>query len=190
MTATLQKRLGAASDAANEFDILGIQIGDLATALDSSDYGGGLVSDAKEFLKRGLGIRDLDSQLRTQSLKLRNSETMKALPPGTASDADVALALQGVPPNNATAAEFASFLRGTAKLAKIGAEYNDFKASYISQNGTERGLRETWKAMQDTPPPVAPPAAVQFLQQNPSPANLSAFVEKYGYDPRERGEVQ
>ena len=70
---------------------------------------GGLGATVGEAFKRLFGTQDAISQARTKFNKIRTSVAVNNLPPGTASDADVALALQGVPPTNAPASQMEIF---------------------------------------------------------------------------------
>jgi hypothetical protein len=57
------------------------------------------------------------------------------LPPGAASDKDVALAMAGFPPDTADAATMASFLRGMSKLSTYTAVTENAKAEWVNSVG-------------------------------------------------------
>lgn len=75
---------------------------------------------------------------------LRSSVVADKLPPGAASDKDVALALEGYPTSRYSAEELSSFLRGQAKLAAIAAEREDARAAYMSKDGLDVGFSDKW----------------------------------------------
>jgi hypothetical protein len=70
---------------------------------------------------------------------------MDNLPPGSASDADVALSLEKFPPANASAQEWADYLDYMAKGEAIVEEYNVFRSNYIAENGNTRGANKAWR---------------------------------------------
>jgi len=154
----LQKRLSAATDAAQEARTNAAQFSVLANEFEKSDIGAGYFGSTwTEKMKEFSGTQDADSLLRKRYLALRSSQVVKNLPPGAASDADIAMALEGWPPANAKKEMVAQFMRGMAKLESYQDTFETYKAGYISDKGTERGLLETWRA--ETGKPVAPVAA-------------------------------
>lgn len=141
----MQKRLSEATDLASELAANSARYNDLADQLDKSGIEGGLGTQIGEFLKKASGKEDFKSELRRDYFKIMGSEVVKNLPPGAASDADVALAKNGFPNEQASGAIMASFIRGVAKLNDYAQKFNEFKANYIGENGTERGLLKAWK---------------------------------------------
>ncbi|EPL5830117.1 hypothetical protein PC907_004002, partial [Acinetobacter baumannii] len=67
--------------------------------------------------------------------RLRNSEAIKSLPPGPATDKDIELALKGLPPETADSTTITSFLRGYAKLNQRDAAYKQMQAEWVNQVG-------------------------------------------------------
>jgi hypothetical protein len=141
----LQKRLAESADNAIQSagNVRGYEI--LASEFDKIPDTGGAVSKWDETLKQVTGSEDAVSQLRRRYNGVIASQIMANLPPGAASDADVALARSGFPESTAKPAYLASFLRGLAKIESAKAEFNEFKADYISKNGHERGMLAAWK---------------------------------------------
>lgn len=146
---TMQKILDTAQNTAfesertaNEFDLL---VDDFR----GQGFEGGVASSIGEFLKDTLGTQDEVSQLRRKFRGIRASQATKNLPPGPASDKDIALALSGFPPDNAPAEAIASFLVGASKLARIDNAFQTFKAEYISQNKNSSGLIKAWRDNKD-----------------------------------------
>jgi len=142
----LQKRLSTATDTAMASRNASDTMSALADDIEKSGFGGGLVGGSwGEKLKRATGNEDSESELRRKYYAIRGSQVVKNLPPGAASDKDIELALAGFPNDNADAKTIASFLRGVSKLESYNADYNDFTAEFISENGTERGMIKAWR---------------------------------------------
>lgn len=111
------------------------QMTDLATRLEKQGGGYGAFSSASEWLKQATGSQDSLTQMRQEYTRLRNTQAVKNLPPGPASDTDVKLAMKGFPPDNADAATMASFLRGMAKLQNYTASMESAKAEWVNAVG-------------------------------------------------------
>jgi hypothetical protein len=110
------------------------QFNDLANKLDAEGGGYGLFSGATDFVKKAGGFEGGMTQLRQEYVRLRNSAAVKAIPPGAASDKDIALTLKGFPSQNASASDLSSFLRGLAKLQDIDASVANAKTDWLAQN--------------------------------------------------------
>jgi len=118
----------------------------LADEIKAADFGGGLFGGSwKEKLKDITGQQDAVTELRRKFNGIKASQVVNNLPPGAASDADIALALSGFPSDNYNAAQLSSFMRGLAKLEEYRGQFAEFKANYISENKNERGLLKAWK---------------------------------------------
>lgn len=106
----------------------------------------GIAALAGETWKDIIGGQDEVTELRKEALGLFNSQALKSLPPGAASDTDVALVLRPFPSENASPTYIARFLAGQAKGQLLEAEFNKFRASYLSQNrGDAGGLIPAWQ---------------------------------------------
>ena len=143
-----QKQLTTYTDLATESELNAEKYSVMANDFEKLDPTAGMAGSAFEFLKQATGQEDAVSELRKEYLKLRASQTVKNLPPGAASDKDIELALSGFPKPTANPDHMASFLRGLEKMQRLEAEYNKFKAQYLSERGTERGMLEAWKSQQ------------------------------------------
>lgn len=143
----LQKRLSASTDAAMEAGTNYELLTSLASDFENlEDIGSGFrQSTWREKYKEITGTEDADSLLRRRWAGIKNSMAIQNLPPGVASDRDIALAMEGFPATSANQSTVASFLRGLAKLEKYEEEFNSFKANYVSENRTERGMLGAWK---------------------------------------------
>jgi len=159
MSVALQREYLDAGKTAQDSSANALRLTDLANEINSvkDQFGGGTTTTWEEQYKTVVGDQDAVSALRTRYNAVRASEAMRNLPPGAASDADVALALSGVPPENANAETVVSFLRGVAKLEEFTAKYNQAKLKYMDQNrgivGFEtefRNAQEAAKARQRT----------------------------------------
>lgn len=172
LSAFAEKRLGEFSDAAISADRQASKFEILASDFEKSGIKGGLVGQGgawSEAVKDLTGNQDEISELRREFNKIRASEVVNNLPPGAASDADIALALSGFPTDKANSTQVASFLRGVAKLKKFEARFNSFKANFVSERGTERGLLDAWKSSQGSSSngitESAPPVKRNYEQQ-------------------------
>ena len=128
----------------SEFDILADQV-------EAADLAGGIQSSTSETFKALLGTQDDVTEFRRRFNSVRLSEGLKNLPPGPATDRDMEQAFKGVPPENAPASQIASFLRGAAKMARFDAGYNQFKADFISEKSTSKGMNKEWRRTVQSP---------------------------------------
>ncbi|MGE8451376.1 MAG: hypothetical protein ACN6OP_12295 [Pseudomonadales bacterium] len=138
----LAKTIDSAVDAENKIG----KYNSLANDIENSNLRGGVFGGSwAEKVKEITGSQDSVTELRKEFAQARATQASANLPPGSASDADVALALGPIPSDNANKQQLASYLRGQAKLAKINADFHNFKADYISNTGSERGMLQAWK---------------------------------------------
>jgi hypothetical protein len=158
----------------------------LADELEASDFGGGLFGGSwREKLKDITGQQDAVTELRKKFNGIKASQVVNNLPPGAASDADIALALSGFPSDNYNAAQLASFMRGLAKLEGYRGQFAEFRANYISENKNESGLLKAWKAQTGGDGNAAPrsqtsaPSAAQIEQ---AARQLGITVEQFRKD--------
>lgn len=175
----LQKRLSTATDTAVDSRSNASEYAVLAEEIEKAGFGGGVAGGSwGEKLKEFSGNQDAESQLRRRYYAVRGSQVVKNLPKGAASDTDIALALAGFPSDTASAAEIASFLRGVSKLEEKTADFNEFAANYISENGSEKGMLAAWKKSQEKAEAAIPvddapkadqpklsPAAMKYLRK-------------------------
>lgn len=148
LSAQAQKRLSEFTDSAIQNGMLEQKYNTLASDFEKADVSGGIQTSWSQWAREQTGNQDEVTELRKEFFKIRGSEVVNNLPPGAASDADIATALSGFPSDKASGKQIASFLRGLAKLKAKERELNDFKASYISDKGTERGMLDAWKEKQ------------------------------------------
>jgi len=175
LSSHLQKRLSLATDSSIDARSTASELRGLATDFETADIGGGLFSGKwSEQLKDVTGQQDAVTSLRKRYNSIRGSQVVKNLPPGAASDTDIQLALSGFPSDNATGEQIASFLRGVAKLEDRSADFNEFKAEYISNNNSEKGLLSAYKKSQSSTSeaPAAEKASI-VIENHPVYGNVT-----------------
>ena len=162
----MQKRLSVATDEAIEAENNVGHYNVIADDIEKADIGGGLFGATwKEGFKEITGTQDAVSDLRRKYKGIRASQVVNNLPPGAASDKDIEMAMGGFPSDKASGQQIASFMRGLAKLEQIRADYANFRAEYISEEGSERGMLKAWKEQQS--------------QQSKPQASIDDLVSKY-----------
>jgi hypothetical protein len=115
---------------------------------------GGLLSSWGEKYKEITGEQDGVTALRRQAMEIVNSEAIKALPPGPATDRDITLAREPFPTEKANGEYVANWLDAVSRLSAKKAEYEAHKAEFIAKNGGQRDASggttlSTWKAKQE-----------------------------------------
>lgn len=112
------------------------QMLDLADRLEKAGGGYGNFSGSWEWVKRTTGSQDAVSQMRQEYTRIRNSQAIKMLPPGPATDKDIEMALKGFPDDTADAKTVSAFLRGMAKLQQMDAAANAARAEWVNSVGS------------------------------------------------------
>lgn len=148
----VQKRLSVATDDAIAAENNTAKFTSLANEIERANISGGVAGQFSEKLKEVTGEQDAVSALRREYNAIKGSQVVNNLPPGAASDKDIELAMAGFPSDRANGQQIAGFLRGIAKLQSANAELQNFKADYISENGTERGMLQAWKGQKKSAP--------------------------------------
>lgn len=164
-----QDRYFALSEQSREYDVLASDFERMAGTLPS-----GTAMTVTEFLKRVTGSQDDASEVRRRLAKVRLSEALKYLPPGPATDRDVAEAFKGVPPENASPEQVQSFLRGAAKIARLESEFQEFKSDYISRKDNTKGMIEAWKQKIEN----GEVAAIEELRRPDESGDVSQYSPK------------
>lgn len=111
------------------------QMLDLAGRLEKQGGGYGAFSTAGEWMKKMTGNQNAITEMRQEYTRLRNNQAIKMLPPGPATDKDIAMAMQGFPPDTADAATMSSFLRGMAKMQQYTAVVENAKSEWVNAVG-------------------------------------------------------
>ena len=161
------------------------RMGSLADQMEGSGQSSGWKAAFYEKAKGVFGAQDSVSGLRAQYNQIVNAQAVKNLPPGPASDKDIALAKQGFPPDSASPAYLSSFLRGLAKMQQAVAAAEDRKANWIAATGSLAPVRRDVNIGG-----VMVPAGTTFTEfngnavkrnkQDAIPDSLSGIMQKYG----------
>ena len=162
MSPGVQTRLAKTIDSAVSAENNVGKFSNLADEIDKSDLSGGFLGGSfSEKMKEITGSQDAITDLRREVNSVKASQATANLPPGSASDADVKLAMGPFPTDNANKKQLASWLRGLSKLQQINADFHNFKADYISQTGSERGMLQAWKAQGGAAPAGKQPSSTK-----------------------------
>ena len=137
----------------------------LANRYASLEPTGGVVGNALSTFKSIVGGQDEVSSLKTELDRIVNTGIINSLPPGVASDRDIALIKKGFPDSSWNPKEIEKFLRAMAKISAYDAEKNAFRAKYTEDNGgIETGFTDAWR------------------QQINEPGYKEAVAGKYGFE--------
>lgn len=131
-----RKVINAAVESALSSDLLASQAASLADEFERAKPPSGWTGNALEWMKKATGGQDQFTKLKQEYVKLRNTDVLKNLPPGVASDKDIEIALSAFPDENANPTQITAFLRGMAKLQQYSSSVNKAKAEWVSQNGS------------------------------------------------------
>lgn len=111
------------------------KMNDLASRFEKSGGGYGAFGGLAEFAKKTTGEQDYMTSLRQEYVRMRASEVGKNLPPGSASDKDIQIAMSGFPSETSDAKYIASFLRGMAKINSLNASTENAKSEWVNSVG-------------------------------------------------------
>jgi len=151
----------------------------------------GQLGVAEEVVKGFFGRQDAETLLRTEATALRNSNAIKNLPKGPASDKDVALVLAGELDPYANKETLLAYARGIAKIAAHAEQNLRDQSAWIGQyNGSLDGFSD-WQQVQryerefaslEDPSFLAeagiPSQALQIIRDNPNDLKLrQQFVD-------------
>jgi hypothetical protein len=131
-----RKIMNTAVEAAISSDLTANQATNLADAYAKYKPASGWTANAWEAAKKASGGEDIQTRLKQEYTKLRNTDVLKNLPPGVASDKDIEIALAAFPSETANPDTIISFLRGMSKLQAYSSEVNKSKAEWVNQNGS------------------------------------------------------
>lgn len=173
LSAFAEKQLDAASTDAATASADAARYMTLADNIKNSAMSGGLKSSWTEYIKEQTGNQDEVTALRKQAMQIVNSEAIKNLPPGPATDRDIEMVRAPFPTEKASPEYVANWLSAVARLNEKRAEFSEFKANFISETGSLRdnkgkSLIAAWRYQQEkakaqepsgATPGIAPPAA-------------------------------
>ncbi|MFN0323011.1 phage DNA ejection protein [Salmonella enterica subsp. enterica serovar Infantis] len=95
----------------------------------------GLFGNAQNMFAKLTGSDTTLRDLRIRQNALVNSQALKFLPPGPATDKDVEIVRQGAPTDMDNPETVARWLDAMANLERRNAQFNEFKAEWMSANG-------------------------------------------------------
>lgn len=151
------------------------QMRDLAGRMrEQGSTGSGLGTSAWEWVKGATGNQDYMSGLRQEYARVRASGVISSLPPGPATDRDIAIFSRGFPPENADAQYIAEFLDATARLKDAAAAQAEIKAEWTNSVGSLGRARKDIEV-----DGVMVPAGTSYLdfQKNYLPRKLKSASE-------------
>ena len=108
---------------------------ELATRWETEKPTAGLFGSAQSTWSKMTGSDTGLRDLRIRTSQFLNSQALKYLPPGPATDRDVELAREGVPTNMDDPKLVSNWLKAQARNEKRSALFNDFRAEWISAQG-------------------------------------------------------
>lgn len=129
-----KKDINTAAVAAGTAKQQATQFNSLADKLEKEGGGWGFVARSGEWFKNATGTQNYMSELRQEYTRLRNSAAVQSLPPGPATDKDIAMVLEGFPSSTADSNTMARFLRGMAKLQDINSATENARVDWLSNN--------------------------------------------------------
>ena len=107
------------------------------------DKATGLISVARTAILDTLGLRDAEEVNKTAALRQINSKIIGDLPPGVASDTDIAIFSQGFPTGNASSQEILEYLQIEARFLAI-AQDKGILAEQFLENQMTKGQDATF----------------------------------------------
>lgn len=148
-----EKTIVDSTDAATQAASSASKYKALASKLESAALSSGIKGTWGEFIKEQTGNQDELTALRKEALAISNSEAIKSLPPGPATDRDIEIAKAPFPTEKADPKYVANWLGAVSRLREKEAEFNYFKADFVSKHGTVRtkdgeSLASAWKKSQ------------------------------------------
>lgn len=96
----------------------------------------GFIGNAVQYVRDKVPALANDiTALKKDYIRIKNSEAIKNLPKGSASDKDVAFAKEGLMSENANPAQFRNAVEAMARLNSVDSSYNEAQAAWVSRNG-------------------------------------------------------
>ncbi len=143
----VRKDADAAIIAAGTAEMSANELNGLADRIDNTQFGRqGAFATAEDFFIDAFGGQSEAADIRKEFTRLRNSEIIKSLPPGPATDRDISIFAEGYTKAIADPARMSAYLRGAAKLRDIEAKVQSAKADWLSNNGSLQRARRGFQA--------------------------------------------
>ena len=150
----VRKDADAAIIAAGTAEMSANELNGLADRIDNTQFGRqGAFATAEDFFIDAFGGQSEAADIRKEFTRLRNSEIIKSLPPGPATDRDISIFAEGYTKAIADPARMSAYLRGAAKLRDIEAKVQSAKADWLSNNGSLQRARRGFQAGEYTAQP-------------------------------------
>lgn len=148
---SIRAAAGAGQSSANAA-ALAAKFREFAGSWRSNPLVGGVGAPAmmEEFFKRQFGTEDDLSSMRTQFEAFKNSDVIKSLPPGAASDKDIGLILKGWPSGTGNPEKVAEILEATARVQAKIATMKRVEGEFLARN-TYLGPAQTDMVIQGVP---------------------------------------
>ena len=145
MTDADRERIADAENAAGTFGNASRSATAQALRYETEKPAGGFRATAFETFNNFFGTQDDVSAMRTAFKEVVNTNIINSLPPGVASDKDIAMAMSGFPNENWSHTQVSKWLRGRAKLTAFAAEKEKLKSKYLNDNrGNLSGFTDMW----------------------------------------------
>jgi len=145
MTDADNQRIADAENAAGTFGNASRSATSQALRFETEKPSGGFRGNAYEGFKNFFGTQDDISALKTAFTEVVNTNIINSLPPGVASDKDIAMAMSGFPNKSWSHTQISQWLRGRAKLTAFAAEKEKLKSKYLNDNnGNLSGFTDMW----------------------------------------------
>ena len=123
-----------ANNLATELTRKSTSLSNLAYRIGEADLTAGFRGKVSEYIKQVAGAQDIETAIRKEYDLVVKSGMLKYLPPGVASDKDVALVLQGLPDTFTDGETARRYIMGLAKLQRQQAKYQQERISYARDN--------------------------------------------------------
>ena len=102
----------------------------------------GAYSTLKAAFKNFTGTRDFESFARTAYTRERNTEIINSLPPGVASDRDIAIFSEGFPRDDSSIAEVYEFLQAAKRVNSYVRDEQNLKMQFIDNQRKEGSYKD------------------------------------------------
>jgi hypothetical protein len=106
---------------------------DLSNRLLTTNITAGLLGNIRTAFYTAAGVRDESEQAKTKFIKKKNTEIINSLPPGVASDTDIAIFSEGFPPSSAGAAEIQDYLDAEQRIMSSAIDVGLLAENFIEK---------------------------------------------------------
>jgi hypothetical protein len=110
----------------------------------SDNWLAGYAGKGSEFIKNAMGTEDFVTAVRKQYSDIKVRSAINNLPPGVASDKDIALVLEPWPEDTSNFQLIRDKLEAIRKVEEGRAAYSAFESNYLATKGSRSGLQSAW----------------------------------------------